>query len=82
MVSRWSFTFDNVFAHSNSGFDFSGSIRVFCRVRPFLLSDRRRIHEPISTGLEKVVVKSVGIRKEYRYDKVFHQAAAQGWCPN
>jgi kinesin family protein C2/C3 len=51
-------------------------------VRPFLLSDRRRIHEPISIGLEKVVVKSVGIRKEYRYDKVFHQAATQGWCPN
>ncbi|KAG5232575.1 kinesin calmodulin-binding protein [Salix suchowensis] len=61
----------------NKILDIKGSIRVFCRVRPFLLSDRRRIHEPISTGLEKVVVKSVGIRKEYRYDKVFHQAAAQ-----
>ncbi|KAJ6380102.1 hypothetical protein OIU76_016705 [Salix suchowensis] len=61
----------------NKILDIKGSIRVFCRVRPFLLSDRRRIHEPISTGLEKVVIKSVGIRKEYRYDKVFHQAAAQ-----
>ncbi|KAJ6876966.1 kinesin-like protein KIN-14U [Populus alba x Populus x berolinensis] len=61
----------------NKILDIKGSIRVFCRVRPFLLSDRRRIHEPISIGLEKVVVKSVGIRKEYRYDKVFHQAAPQ-----
>ncbi|KAJ6883662.1 hypothetical protein NC652_030794 [Populus alba x Populus x berolinensis] len=61
----------------NKILDIKGSIRVFCRVRPFLLSDRRRIHEPISFGLEKVVVKSVGIRKEYRYDKVFHQAATQ-----
>lgn len=61
----------------NKILDIKGSIRVFCRVRPFLLSDRRRIHEPISIGLEKVVVKSVGIRKEYRYDKVFHQAATQ-----
>ncbi|XP_061945871.1 kinesin-like protein KIN-14U isoform X1 [Populus nigra] len=61
----------------NKILDIKGSIRVFCRVRPFLLSDRRRIHEPVSTGLEKVVVKSVGIRKEYRYDKVFHQAATQ-----
>lgn len=61
----------------NKILDIKGSIRVFCRVRPFLLSDRRRIHEPISLGLEKVVVKSVGIRKEYRYDKVFHQAATQ-----
>lgn len=61
----------------NKILDIKGSIRVFCRVRPFLLSDRRRIHEPVSIGLEKVVVKSVGIRKEYRYDKVFHQAATQ-----
>ncbi|CAK7340878.1 unnamed protein product [Dovyalis caffra] len=61
----------------NEILDIKGSIRAFCRVRPFLLSDRRRIHEPVSTGLEKVVVKSVGIRKEYRFDKVFHQAATQ-----
>ncbi|KAJ6762872.1 KINESIN-LIKE PROTEIN KIN-14D ISOFORM X1 [Salix purpurea] len=39
----------------NKILDIKGSIRVFCRVRPFLLSDRRRIHEPISNGLEKLL---------------------------
>ncbi|CAN1167986.1 Kinesin-like protein KIN-14U [Linum perenne] len=57
--------------------DIKGSIRVFCRVRPFLLTERRRVHEPISVDLNKVVVRSVGSRKEFRFDKVLHQSANQ-----
>ncbi|CAN0920524.1 Kinesin-like protein KIN-14U [Linum grandiflorum] len=57
--------------------DIKGSIRVFCRVRPFLLAERRKIHEPISVDLHKVLVKSVGSKKEFRFDKVFHQSANQ-----
>ncbi|CAL9003515.1 unnamed protein product [Prunus brigantina] len=53
------------------------SIRVFCRVRPFLLMDRRRIREPISAGSEKIVVKSAGTRKGFDFDKVFPQETNQ-----
>ena len=56
----------------------AGSIRVFCRVRPVLSTDRKRIHQPISTELEKVVVRSGGSRKEFSFDKVFPQEASQG----
>lgn len=55
---------------------FAGTIRVFCRVRPFLWTDKRR--EPISSELERVIVTSSGSRKEFRFDKVFHQEANQG----
>ncbi|KAG7951281.1 hypothetical protein I3843_12G000200 [Carya illinoinensis] len=48
----------------NKILDIKGSIRVFCHVRPFLLTDKRRIHEPISTGSEKIVVQ----RKEFELD--------------
>lgn len=57
---------------------FAGSIRVFCRVRPFLLSERRPIWEPVSFGPDNVVVRSAGTRKEFEFDKVFHQSATQG----
>ncbi|CAL1356367.1 unnamed protein product [Linum trigynum] len=57
--------------------DIKGSIRVFCRVRPFLLTERRGIHEPVSVDSDKVVVRSVGSRKEFRFDRVFHQSADQ-----
>lgn len=61
----------------NKILDIKGSIRVFCRVRPILLTDRRRIHQPISTELEKIVVRSGGSRKEFSFDKVFPQEASQ-----
>ncbi|KAG2694957.1 hypothetical protein I3843_08G167000 [Carya illinoinensis] len=61
----------------NKILDIKGSIRVFCRVRPFLLTDKRRIHEPISTGSEKIVIQLAGIRKEFELDKVFLQQASQ-----
>lgn len=55
----------------------SGSIRVFCRVRPFLPTDNRKI-QPISTGSEKIVVKLAGTSKEFEFDKVFLPQALQG----
>lgn len=58
--------------------EFSGSIRVFCRVRPFLVIDRRRIREPILAGSEKIAVKTAGTRKEFDFDKVFPQETSQG----
>ncbi|XVF06251.1 hypothetical protein REPUB_Repub06bG0031700 [Reevesia pubescens] len=61
----------------NKILDIKGSIRVFCRVRPFLWTDRRRIQDPVSTGLDRIVVRSSGIRKEFGFDKVFHQEANQ-----
>ncbi|KAI5326569.1 PREDICTED: kinesin [Prunus dulcis] len=61
----------------NKIIDIKGSIRVFCRVRPFLLMDKRRIREPISAGSEKIVVKSAGTRKGFDFDKVFPQETSQ-----
>ncbi|KAH7543186.1 hypothetical protein FEM48_Zijuj02G0156800 [Ziziphus jujuba var. spinosa] len=61
----------------NKILDIKGSIRVFCRVRPFLLMDRIRTRQPISTGSEKIVVRSGGTRKEFEMDKVFHQEVSQ-----
>ncbi|KAJ4900700.1 P-loop containing nucleoside triphosphate hydrolases superfamily protein [Raphanus sativus] len=61
----------------NKIIDTKGSIRVFCRVRPFLLTERRPIREPVSFGSDNVVVRSAGVRKEFEFDKVFHQSATQ-----
>ncbi|RWR71931.1 kinesin-like protein KIN-14D isoform X1 [Cinnamomum micranthum f. kanehirae] len=61
----------------NKILDIKGSIRVFCRVRPFLSVDRRKIHLPISTGSENVIVRSSGSRKDFTLDKVFPQEATQ-----
>ncbi|KAM1549563.1 hypothetical protein ACFX15_010117 [Malus domestica] len=61
----------------NKIIDIKGSIRVFCRVRPFLVIDRRRIREPISAGSEKIAVKTAGTRKEFDFDKVFPQETSQ-----
>ncbi|KAK9291941.1 hypothetical protein L1049_019893 [Liquidambar formosana] len=61
----------------NKILDIKGTIRVFCRVRPFQLTDKKIIHEPISVGSEKVVVRSGGSRKEFGFDKVFPQEASQ-----
>nr|XP_011465891.1 PREDICTED: kinesin-like protein KIFC3 isoform X2 [Fragaria vesca subsp. vesca]XP_011465892.1 PREDICTED: kinesin-like protein KIFC3 isoform X2 [Fragaria vesca subsp. vesca] len=61
----------------NKIIDIKGSIRVFCRVRPFLVINKRRIREPISAGSETIVVKSSGARKEFEFDKVFPQETSQ-----
>ncbi|XXG84136.1 hypothetical protein AAC387_Pa10g1723 [Persea americana] len=61
----------------NKILDIKGSIRVFCRVRPFLSVDRRKIRLPISTGSENVIVRSSGSRKDFTLDKVFPQEATQ-----
>lgn len=51
---------------------------MFSRVRPFLPTDKRRTHQPISVESEKIVVRSGGSRKEFEFDKVFTQEAIQG----
>ncbi|KAL1220847.1 Kinesin-like protein KIN-14U [Cardamine amara subsp. amara] len=61
----------------NKIIDTKGSIRVFCRVRPFLLTERRPIREPVSFGPDNIVIRSAGTRKEFEFDKVFHQSATQ-----
>lgn len=61
----------------NKIIDIKGCIRVFCRVRPFLAKDRKRVQDIVSTDMDKVVVRSSGIRKDFGFDKVFHQAANQ-----
>ncbi|KAG1326307.1 kinesin-like protein KIN-14O [Cocos nucifera] len=57
--------------------DIKGSIRVFCRIRNCLLMDNKKIMSPISTGPEKITVRSVGTRKEFNVDKVFPQDSTQ-----
>lgn len=57
---------------------FLGSIRVFCRVRPFLPTDRRKFHEPVTTELGKIVIKVPGGTKEFGFDRVFPVGASQG----
>ncbi|XP_048235976.1 LOW QUALITY PROTEIN: kinesin-like protein KIN-14U [Ricinus communis] len=61
----------------NKILDIKGCIRVFCRIRPFLLTEWRRIHEPVLIESEKVVIKYLGSMKAFRFDKVFNQAATQ-----
>ncbi|MBA0833004.1 hypothetical protein Goarm_017348 [Gossypium armourianum] len=61
----------------NKIIDIKGSIRVFCRVRPFLWTDKRRTPEPILSELDRVIVTSSGSRKEFGFDKIFHQEANQ-----
>ncbi|GAB2211497.1 hypothetical protein Drorol1_Dr00024812 [Drosera rotundifolia] len=55
----------------NQILDIKGSIRVFCRIRPYMPSERKSKHEPILAGSEKVVIRLVGGRKEFDFDKVF-----------
>ncbi|KAK1582851.1 hypothetical protein Q3G72_018877 [Acer saccharum] len=61
----------------NKILDIKGTIRVFCRVRSFLVTDRRKVNEPILTELEKIAVRSAGVKKEFGFDKVFNQTASQ-----
>lgn len=61
----------------NKIIDIKGGIRVFCRVRPFILTEKKKILEPISIGSENIVVKTAGNKKVFEFDKVFHQAVNQ-----
>lgn len=38
----------------------------------------RKINVPILTELEKIAVRSAGVKKEFGFDKVFNQTASQG----
>lgn len=55
-----------------------GCIRLFCRVRPCLPTDKRRSHQPLSVESERILVRSGASRKEFGFDKVFSQEASQG----
>ncbi|KAL5068668.1 hypothetical protein RYX36_019555 [Vicia faba] len=57
--------------------DIKGSIRVFCRIRPNLLTEKRRNYEPVSAESERIRVKFGGTRKEFEFDKVFRQETTQ-----
>ncbi|RAL50464.1 hypothetical protein DM860_016931 [Cuscuta australis] len=64
--------------------DAKGCIRLFCRVRPFIATDRttRRTHQCLLVEPEKIQVRSgggggVGGTKEFGFDKVFPQEASQ-----
>lgn len=61
----------------NKILDIKGCIRVFCRVRPFLSIDKRKIQHPLSVESEKLIIKSGAIKKEFVFDKVFPQEASQ-----
>ncbi|KAK9142862.1 hypothetical protein Syun_012262 [Stephania yunnanensis] len=49
----------------------------FCRVRPFLITDKRRNQEHICVRSEKLAVSFGGSKKEFGFDKVFPQNASQ-----
>ena len=51
---------------------------MFCRIRPNLVTEKRRISEPVSAGPEKIRVKLGGTRKDFEFDKVFTQETSQG----
>ncbi|XP_045815354.1 kinesin-like protein KIN-14U [Trifolium pratense] len=57
--------------------DIKGSIRVFCRIRPNHLTEKRRNSEPISAGSDRIRVKLGGTRKDFEFDKVFPQETSQ-----
>jgi hypothetical protein len=56
---------------------FSGNIRVFCRVRPFLPIEKHARRGPL-TALGVDWVKIPSARKEFEFDKVFQPNSVQG----
>ncbi|KAK1394825.1 Kinesin-like protein KIN-14U [Heracleum sosnowskyi] len=61
----------------NNILDIKGSIRVFCRIRPYLSTSRRINQQPISVESNKIVIRSGGSKKEFEFDKVFTQEESQ-----
>ncbi|XP_057865752.2 uncharacterized protein LOC131073361 isoform X1 [Cryptomeria japonica] len=63
----------------NKLLDLKGSIRVFCRVKPFLLSDEQAYPGPlVVSDSDKLVIKLAGGKtREYNFDKVFLPGASQ-----
>ncbi|KAH9329330.1 hypothetical protein KI387_001438, partial [Taxus chinensis] len=58
--------------------DLKGSIRVFCRTRPFLVNETRARPGPtVAPQWEKVMIKALGRNKEFHFDKVFLPEATQ-----
>ncbi|XP_031485680.1 kinesin-like protein KIN-14O isoform X1 [Nymphaea colorata] len=57
--------------------DLKGSIRVFCRVRPFLQMEKRSRPAPITLGQEKVMIQGMRKKKDYVFDRVFSYEASQ-----
>ncbi|KAL1811095.1 hypothetical protein DCAR_0623212 [Daucus carota subsp. sativus] len=61
----------------NNILDIKGSIRVFCRIRPYLSASKGIVHQPISVESNKIVIRSGGSKKEFEFDKVFTQEESQ-----
>ncbi|KAK3120634.1 hypothetical protein QOZ80_9AG0691230 [Eleusine coracana subsp. coracana] len=57
--------------------DLKGSIRVFCRVRPLIPTSNLKTKSLVTVEQEKITVQSVGIKKEFIVDRVFHQESTQ-----
>ncbi|XP_031496783.1 kinesin-like protein KIN-14U isoform X1 [Nymphaea colorata] len=56
--------------------DLKGSIRVFCRIRPFLQAEKRSKPALISPRSEKIWVQGIK-KKEFVFDRVFSHQASQ-----
>jgi hypothetical protein len=56
----------------------SGSIRVFCRVRPLISTSNLKTKSTVTVKQEKIAVQSLGIKKEFIVDRVFDQESKQG----
>lgn len=61
----------------NKLLDIKGCIRVLCRIRPFLSTDRIPIQQPILVESDRIVIKSGANKKEFGFDKVFYQDSSQ-----
>ncbi|XP_073356724.1 kinesin-like protein KIN-14O isoform X3 [Aegilops tauschii subsp. strangulata] len=57
--------------------DLKGSIRVFCRVRPSISTSNIKIKSPVTVEQENIVVRAVGIKKDFSVDRVFDQESTQ-----
>uniref|UniRef100_A0A0D9XUS3 Kinesin motor domain-containing protein n=1 Tax=Leersia perrieri TaxID=77586 RepID=A0A0D9XUS3_9ORYZ len=57
--------------------DLKGSIRVFCRVRPSISTNYFMTKSPVTVEQEKIVVRALGIKKEFSVDRVFDQESTQ-----
>lgn len=67
--------------YSNSFFSYyTGNIRVFCRVRPFLPDEKCGSPTPVLTlGSSKLLLRIADKKsKQYSFDKVFHPQSSQG----